>query len=548
MKKNLGKLIELKLGALICLQFLIIIFTGCSENKDQILNELISHKEFVIPQSNNPTYFFVKPKVKLINSKWQLSYINPIKRKIFFLEIGNESIIDSIDINFYKYQYIQDYYILNNDSIFLAFNTVYFGLKHDKCIILTNRNKDILDSASFKGAQVPLTNQSVPDSILSYSDYTYFPLKYFQKGYLFASLAPYYHKRYCDTIKTKKLYQVTGKVTIGNKSNFLPYDLYYECPKSETRYPNDFDYLRGEFDNNNRLYCRFGQSSYINCYNLNDNKLVYKKEIKSLFVSEINSVPIDKIDSLENLFPGYFNIAFNEYNKLFYQLVKLPITETAPPSIKNNSLFSIIVFNMEGDKIGEAILPYGYSKPISAYKNGFLAYNQLESKKQNKIIVRYFELGEKVKNLKNPMEYLQEKENGSIVNGKFGFEAYLNNFQNVSSNDTIILVPLNRSCHSCIDKLGEFLENNKLGVKNIPIILIANNKNVIDEYMRKFNLEERKDLFILHDNTNIQSMYIQNWANPKMVIRSEGVSERIFSPSDMKELFELLKKYKGLKN
>jgi len=115
------------------------------------------------------------------------------------------------------------------------------------------------------------------------------------------------------------------------------------------------------------------------------------------------------------------------------------------------------------------------------------------------------------------------------------------NIQNISGTlklnwyDTIVSVNLNRICPSCKTKLGMALSKG-ITNKNLPVILVANNKTYIQDFISKYKLN--KNMFLI-DNINNQSFYIKQYVNPIVLInKKDSIVEEVINPRRMNYLID----------
>ncbi|MFW6302208.1 MAG: hypothetical protein ACOC01_01680, partial [Bacteroidales bacterium] len=257
--------------------------------------------------------------------------------------------------------------------------------------------------------------------------------------------------------------------------------------------------------------------------------------LKSFFVdSEIEALKESEFDAYEEYMPEYSNMLYNHKNNNLYRIVKLPLNDSLSPIFFSFPLHSVIEYSFDEESQKEAILPFGFGKPIVAFKNGFLAYNQYVSQMQNTRSFSYFEFNDKRSIDKNPENLLREiyAQNNPGAN-ETGWNSYFEDLR--IDSDTVVSVNLNCICPSCKRKLGVALSN---GITNetLPVILVANNENYIQNFITKYNLN-KDDLLI--DNSNNQAFYIKQYVNPIVIInKGDRMVEETINPGRMSYLID----------
>ena len=477
------------------------------------------------------------PKIAEYKNKFILSFIDPLSRNIYIWDLEGKTLLDSIDIDFYKYQFVQQYHIIDSNEFILAFNPEYFGLNHDKALIRTNRNKEILGAFNFTGANVPTSKQCIPDSLLSFSNYTAFPFYYDKNGkYVIASLCSYYRRHRKLQLTDVSQYKLTGKVYEDSSKEFSPFNFHFTPPKIGFNNPVSYELTKAFIDTvNQKIGIGHGNVSEIQLFDINSENKLNNINLKSFFVeSQIKALKESEFDDYEEYMPEYSNMVFNHNNNSLYRIVKLPLYDSVSPIFFSFPLYSIIEYCFEDKTQKEAILPFGFGEPIVAFKDGFMVYNQYVSQTENTRCFSYFEFNEKMDFDSKPEDFLMDiyaKKTPSL--NKIGWSNYFEDL-NIDS-DTIVSVNLNRICPSCKTKLGMALSKG-ITNKNLPVILVANNKTYIQDFISKYKLN--KNMFLI-DNINNQSFYIKQYVNPIVLInKKDSIVEEVINPRRMNYLID----------
>jgi hypothetical protein len=313
----------------------------------------------------------LKPKILVSSEDTSITFIDVNNKMIRTWSITKNRYIDSIDVSIYRNQFIQDYFIISKDSIMLAFNTVYFLMNHDKCVIITDREKNIIDKFLFVSAPVLLDsaqNDSVNRSNHFYSDYTYFPLFYWN-GKAIASLASFNHK-YCDEyFRNKKILPLGFIYPSSTQNHYEPIDVCFNCPQDYPYYPINFKYPRGAFENG---FVHFGFGNEPVLYSLNlSNNLIKSSYFNFLTIGDIKGSSNEIRDFFNYYEPEFLDIVYNPFTDEIYWFARQAVDTFQNPLYQNYQLYSFIILDKKHNKKGEGVLPFGCQPPIIPYLNGF---------------------------------------------------------------------------------------------------------------------------------------------------------------------------------
>lgn len=519
--------------------------SSCEIQKEYIIN--LKHEyDIEIHLANDlQSAGLLKPKIFATAVDTIITFIDVNNKMIRSWSLTKNRYIDSIDVSFYRSQFIQDYFIISNDSILLAFNTTYFLMKHDKCVIIADRKKNILDRFSFVNAPVLLDsaqNESINRSNHFYSDYTYFPLLYWN-GRSIASLASFNYK-YCDEyFRNKKILPLGFIYPSSTQNHYEPIDVCFNCPQDYPYYPINFKYPRGAFENG---FVHFGFGNEPVLYSLNlSNNVIKSKYFNFLTIGDIKGSSNEIRDFFNYYEPEFLDIVYNPFTDEIYWFARQAVDSLQNPLYQNYQLYSFIIIDKKHNKQGEGVLPFGCQPPIIPYHNGFFAYNTIKTKENNKIILSYFTT--------NDIERIRKKE---VVSKLVNLNLFHNTlielkqemyFEKITSHShgSFLIIPLDNSCKSCLEKISLFFQN-KDDIERIKqdlrIIFISTNASKIDTYINESKLDILSDI-IYKDTSDLVLQYFVSWVNPRIInINEEGIftHDKVYAPNEIELLLEYI--------
>jgi hypothetical protein len=529
----------------VILLFLLLIFESCHVQKTNVA-VLHPEKEIEIGRTvKNQSVSLIKPKLYFTPYDTMISFIDASSAMLRFWSLKNNTYADSVDIRFYNYQFIQDYFIMSEDTMMFAFNTTYFLLKHDKCVIITNRNKDIIEKMSFVGAPVLLDSgqsEHIYKGNHYYSDYTYFPLLY-HHGAAIASLAPFsYH--YCDSALLSNITYPLGFIFRPEMNrNYEPIEISFPCKGMNSYFPINFKYPRGVLVGNNIVF-GFGNEPVLYSFNL-DNRQIKTSEIE-LMTTKPFVAQSEKYSSFYDYSQSeYLDLVYNEFTGQIYWFARMKTDTVAPPLVQNYPRYSFAVIDTSLMKISEGLLPEGFGPPVIPYRNGFLAINKMKSNESKRIFLTYFIIENKQ----------IRKKKGSV------FPILTPVYEDVQTSELIknylvtmtgnadgifLLVPLENSCKSSVDlmisMLSQLNTEDKLK-REVHTIVISNNEGKTETFLTKTGFSSSEDHNISVDSSDLIKRFILTWTNPRIIqVNEEGsiILDRRYNPSDMEKLKTLI--------
>lgn len=523
---------------------LIALLSGsCNSQNASIIDLKHTHSISIPKQNQNQDISILKPKLFIINNEPIISYIDVSNRIIRFYNIQKSIHIDSVDININKHQFVQDYYIISPDSVMLAFNTTYFLMEHDNCIQIFDRKKNKIGSINFENSNVLLKQnqkKTINRSNFFYSDYTYFPL-IFKNGLTVTSTVAY-NQKYCDTLfqnnKIKPI-GISGLTESEIKSKEI--EINFHCPEYGGYYPINFKYPRGAYGDG-IMYIGFANEPRIYAVDVSDLS-IKSKIIDFITIKKIelrNTVLTEFFDYTQ---PEFIDMVYNHFDNHIYWFARMETDSLDIPIYQNYPQISFSKIDKDLNKKGEGLLPIGCQPPILPYKNGFFAYNKKESIETNSIIYSFFELFEESSNRKNLInDFYQVKIRKKLSQDEYNLE-YLKIITK-KEDGLFLLIPLDNSCKSCIDKIHLFFceKVNKYNLnKQLNIIIISTNENRVKNFIDNTWLIEI-DNILFYDKTEKYTSYMKTWTNPRLMILKENKiqKDKSYSPSEINDIIRTI--------
>jgi len=540
--------LSMKANSICVFLTILIILSACKVNKELLVSLNFEYEIEILKVNNNQPTGLLKPKLFMHSEDTCITFLDNANRLILFWSLTKNSFIDSIDVSLFKTQFIQDYYLISKDTIMLAFNTTYFLMKHDNCVLIIDREKNIIDKMGFSNGPVLLEkNQSImiDNTNYYYSDYTYFPLFCYNNQSM-ASVASYHYK-YCDSIFFDNDIRPLGIIS-SSKLN-IPYEavgITFDCPTYGKYLPINFKYPRGAYNNSELVYFGFGNEPVLYSINLANKKIRSNK-------IEFSSIEDISLSSQEyNMFfdysqPEYLDIVYNPYTKQIFWFARLAVDASAPPICQNYPQYSFVVVNENLEKIGEGILPLGHQPPVIPLKNGFFVSNKMKSNENNKIIYSSFSLLISKNNSKSVDEMIYNQSNNLEVNQESLYKEYFE-FVTMQNHGKFLLLPLDNSCITCLDKISNFfLKINTMNdlCGSLKIIIISNNEGKINSFVSSSKLMDYVGDNVYIDKNDKAKRYFVSWTNPRIItVDKKGliVHDKIYNPSEIDQLLIEIKK------
>ncbi|MDT3694900.1 MAG: DUF4221 family protein [Ignavibacterium sp.] len=189
-----------------------------------------------------------------------------------------------------------------------------------------------------------------------------------------------------DYLSLNKYYESTTNVILNlRSSSSKELKFFGHFPKAYTKESKNFYNFFPSFsiDNENNIILSFNKDHHVIIYN-KEGTLIKEKMIKSKYINEFNDIKLNDSRNFNYLKkyilsePSYERIVFDEYNNLYYRIVKLPINklENADGSFKTTEDidYSIIVLDENLDILDEILVDSKkyYVPGLIPTKNGIL--------------------------------------------------------------------------------------------------------------------------------------------------------------------------------
>lgn len=531
--------------------FLSIIFLTClmycTSSKDE--NVVVFHKKFEIETSR-----FIGEFHQYIFDQDTFLFDASSEKNIYQRDLS-WNIIDSIDVDFYPHQWIQDFHFISKDSILLVFFTNIFNEYHDDAMIIVDRNKNILETINLSNLPILMkpkfnvnNKETNRDYFLNY--WTDFPLTY-DKGRIVAPLSLYSSKKieYPEKLQPNKIvhhYQNDSVSETPIKFSFL---------KDHKSYCNIYQKPIGTF-HNSTLYAAYGYEPVIYKYNI-DNHSFNKKYISFETMDTIYPSLVKDFFDLRNehLFSRYNRICYDSTNQTIILFAQLGADSTESPLSRQNPIKTFVILDTSLNKLAEGIMPNQYDNRFNLipYNGGFLIFK--EEKKDGTVVYDYLNytiekkksgfLKQEIQKIKNKYNkgFVKKPENEMIL-------SYIEHLTQQKMNDAkILIIPIESTCTGFITGFSNAIQKNfeKLQDKSLFVILVSD-KNVANPFIDidgfiaqsipkdyKSDSSSYKQLFYI-DSTKIFFSYTDGWINPKYVEcqSSKIVFNKNIDPNDFK--------------
>ena len=459
--------------------------------------------------------------------------------------VSDSILLDSVDFKIRPQTNVQAYRFLSKDTILLALNPSYERNYHDGILLLINRNKEILDTINLDAFPVKTPRHpDLEDPERMFVTYTKFPLIYKHDKIL----VPMEH--WGNMFPGLPNDSVIGVVNTKTREC-------YKLPIGQTPAPQN--YYWGLFykypcgvEAGDNVYIFFGSEPVLYKYNLISDNI---STAKVPFLT-IDSIPPYSIkeddDQMDPYRSQYEKITFDSSNHLLYWTAKVKCdTSDGPFSIQPiNFINSFVVLDEQMNKLGEGVLPEGYSSCIIPYKKGFLLY------KRNQPSITYTYFTYKIVKGKKEDLLKQISERRAKYNKKYpklsndeAFVYYLKKIMGFEfdGHQRFVIIPAS-SCPACVPAYAQTLQKyrHELWKNKVAIILINDDIAQIKDFYNmagaSYNNSETtiKQLPIFCDTTNEYRTYFRNWINLRcMELDSSCKSicfDQVINPSNLSDL------------
>lgn len=471
------------------------------------------------------------------------------EKKLISFDINTGNKKNEIDINFFKYQQLLSFYYLNDDSVFLAFNSAFISHNEyqDSSVMLINNKGKIKKVFSFEDSPILSSyNSNKNINSLALAPPPFADLYYYNNK-VFFSLLKYLYNTPGDSLQESIKIPLAGHQDLI-KNKFVGYNNLKGIPyfKKGRYYHRNYRLVFLALTPENYPLIAFRHTPILYEYNYN-NKTYKTHRIKSLLVDTIipDNSPIEACSIYNQAFYG--KLIYDKYRHLYYRFIQLPANNNSP-SRKNNPKISMIVADTLFKIKAEGILPDNLSQ-ISVFttKEGIWFYNKNEKNKINFQLYSLHYNKEKEPEKKLFKEYAKK----TILDKNIGIQNYVTKTFGISDkNYAAVIVPVDIGCHYCASSIVKFYKEN-ISVfenNNIFLILLGLSKNSIDPFLTKNNIKENMPHLYI-DNKGEYQNYIEGFNNPKLYIINnlKLTSEKLYKPAELINLEIKLKDYASRK-
>lgn len=464
--------------------------------------------------------------------------------------VSDSVLLDSLTLKVRPNIRIDGYCFLDKDTVLVAANPSYERDLHDGILIVVDRKQHIIDSISLYDLPVKTSlRPDITDPERMFVSYFVFPLvcRYdkivvpmVHWGHSFPGLANDSVIGIIDR-KTKQASKLPIAPPAAPDGHYWGY--FYNYPRGI------------EVEDN--LFVFFGSSPKMYRYNMKTGHI------------DTCSVPFETIDDIQPYKVSENNTQYDPYRSQFEELFHDPQhkrlfwtakvkcdTDDGPFATQYvNYVYSFAVMDENMRKIGEGVLPEGYSNEIIPYKEGFLLFKR----NQPKLTYTYFTYSiskEKGASLNKQIKERREKYNRDYPKLPKN-EAFANYTRKiVGEKHTLfkkyVIIPAT-SCPSCVPAYAQLLKKNRpsFAKNKTAVIFINNNPSQIDEFFE--SIEENRDANELRlnkipvylDTTNEYRYYFNEWINLRCIELDSDkrtiILDKIVNPSNIMDLDDFLK-------
>ena len=468
--------------------------------------------------------------------------------KIMTMNVTQGKVIDSIDMNFYGYQYIEGFTFLSPDSILLAFNSDYMPNGYaDNTLVIVNRNKEILETISMEGAPIKLKQnaETINRENRHTISHTYFPLVH-KEGKIYLSTPKWSNRSKCNPNDS-----LIGIISHNPTAPFKRLPICFTCPPEGYFWSYDYQRPRGVWVDD-YLYTFFGSEPILHQYNSKT------EEIKKI------EIPFSTIDPIVPYPDGAKDVNYDPYKSQYWDLFYLPAKKhfiwTARVACDSNDsplasdimnfVYSFVVFDTDFNKLGEGIMPEGFGWNITPYKEGFLLLKRGSENREYTYFT--YSISEGKANFLTELINARRARMNEKVKRLPENEAFLQYFKELigekaASHQKFIIIP-DASCPSCVPLYANILGTytRKLNEKSIATILVNNIDKDNKKFLELINTAQKnsplpvinESIPIYEDSKRLYQNYFDLWINLRYVefdAQGKIIYNKIINPGDIQE-------------
>jgi len=459
--------------------------------------------------------------------------------------LQNKKLVNRVPL--IKGKQLSSFYVKNIDSIFLFYSSSFFNEYTDSLLQLVNINGSIRDIYSIDGNYLRTINNDI--SVLnSYYPHSIFHKIVFIKNNVFFLVSKYHQFQLGDSLSRSAELTPVLSLNTNSKKNY-PVNFDYVFPKEGYFFPQAFNhYFIAEAKNKNVLfYTRY--SNLIQVYNVNEKCIInhyLKSEIIDTVAPEIDKNNCTQLNFIQNK-GSFFKMYYDKYNNLYFRTIIMPSKKY------QNNIFIVADSNL--NKIGEGIMPKGYSLEMAFYDNHVFLWNKKKTfSMEGKIFFTKFKIKQKSFNKDSVLQKITfspiiDTSKCGIPNDDsetIAIRPFLDNYIKETSY-CVLIVPFMYSCPSCKNYAVNFYSLNKDVFSNTNIYLLFDTQNIsgLKNFLTPFNLGLNNE-YILFDSLNLYSNYVANdYFNPRVVAvcNSRVVFDKTYKPDEMENIATPMFKY-----
>ena len=468
--------------------------------------------------------------------------------KIVTMNVTQGKVIDSIDMNFYGYQYIEGFTFLSPDSILLAFNSDYMPNGYaDNTLVIVNRNKEILETISMEGAPVKLKqNAETINGENRYSlSHSYFPFAY-KEGKIYLSLPKWDSQSQCNPNDS-----LIGIISHNPAAPFKRLPICFTCAPKGYFWSSDYQEPRGVWANE-YLYTFFGSEPILHQYN-SKTKAIKKAKIPFSTIGTIAPY-------LDGTSTSNYNPYKSQYWKIYHDSIRNHLIWTARVACDSNDspmasairnfVYSFVILDSSFNKLGEGVVPEGYGSQFIPYKEGFLLAKTGSEKEEYTYFT--YSISEGKANFLTELINARRARMNEKVKRLPENEAFLQYFKELigekaASHQKFIIIP-DASCPSCVPLYANILGTyaRKLNEKGIATILINNIDKENKKFLELINTAQKRSplptinesIPIYSDSKSLYQNYFDLWINLRYIEfdAQENITyNKVINPSDLQD-------------
>lgn len=545
-----------KVFKLIFLTLLCFIFIKCNTIKNSTHNTIVLDKQYdvVMKLDKNANAFLgVVEKYRIDSNGDLLSQSLFFKNwTLYFTNLTTGVVYDSIDLNIFPYQYIENFEIISRDSILLFFGAAYQNDNNDQTILIVNRKKEILANLSpnsFPFQMSWMTFNDLQNNDIYNSEFYYFQPSIFQNKIYIPLIRRGMHPtdKHQDSLIAVYDFKEKKIKRLPIKFSSLPngYDW-----TTEFKIPN------GILVNGN-IYTFFPCESIIYKISPIDDK-IETKIIDFKTIDPIKPYPINQnIDDHEDKFRSkYYELTYLTNKNEFIWVARsgCDSSDSRVTTMFKNDFYPFVILDKSLNKVGEGLIPPNYSRSVIPYKDGLLLYKR----DTDSLTFTYFtysivdldpivlkkQIQEKRKQINDLNPDVSESESFRMYLEKLSADP-------VVKNRKFIFIPLHASCTSCKPTYANIIKKYKQSIlKNeIRIVLISDNIQEIQSYKEIIKNNQSvlwgipSDFIIYEDTNYIYNQYVNTWINLLYIEFDENstISKKlIVNPNKIEEFKNIL--------